>query len=88
MEDTVPGAEVRDFAAALRDALDPPNPASLEGWDLHDRMLVDRAAHIAGALRSLIEDTGRPIHLAEVQTAIIRELAGQALPYEPAGGAK
>jgi hypothetical protein len=78
---TIPVAEVRQFAAALRAALYPPDPATYEGWQQQDKMLGHRAAHISGVLRALAEGDD-DVHLAEVETKCILEVAAQPLPYE------
>jgi hypothetical protein len=79
MEDTVNGAEVRELLAAIRDALDPPAAATFEGVTARHNLLASRAAYLAGALGQALESG----HLPYAQP--IQHLAGQALPYQPAG---
>lgn len=47
------GPQMNELAAAIRDALDLPIPATSEGWQDRMRIVSDRAAYLTGALRAL-----------------------------------
>jgi hypothetical protein len=81
VQDLIPGAEVGELLAAIRDALDPPAPVTYEGLEVRARLIASRAAYMAGAIDQALVSGHLPSPVP------IRNLAGQALPYQPKGGA-
>ena len=80
MQDTVPVAEVADLVAAIREALNPPEPAG--DYKYFERLVTQRAAFLTGVLRETA--AGRPGDMA-VTTRIIREIpARMPVRYEVA----
>lgn len=70
MPDTVPAAEVRDLIAAIRDALDPPNPSRYDGWQTRSELLARRADYMLGVLEALAG--GNPFSGSE--TKVLRRI--------------
>lgn len=69
MQDTVPAADVRELAAAIRTALDPPKAAlSVE----RARLLEERAGYVCGALVGLATDAD-PALWVRIAAEVIRE---------------
>lgn len=81
MQDLIPGAEVEQLLTAIRDALDPPFPATYEGIASRDRLIASRADFMIGAISEALVSGHLP------SAVPIRNLAGQPLPYQPKGGA-
>lgn len=50
---TAAPAALQGLAAAIRDALDLPIPATSEGWQKRARILSERSSYLIGALRDL-----------------------------------
>lgn len=62
---------IRDFLAAVLEALDIPHPATVGDAEVHDRILVDRAMHAVIALRNVAAGE-QPLGV-EWTTAYLRE---------------
>lgn len=76
MQDRTPDA-VRDFLAAVLDALDIPEPATTGDTEAHDRVLNDRAMHAKIALRDVLD--GGPLGV-EWTTRYLRERLAETPP--------
>lgn len=74
-------APIRDLLQAIYDALDVPQPAAMEDWELlQGRALGSRAAAIRGVLASTLEHgvDGGELRLA---ARILRRETAKPLPY-------
>lgn len=83
---------VTELAAAIRDTLTPPEPPmdDTAGWRLYDRLIVSRACHVRGVLKSLAEgnDSGPSVAAAVHVIAQAAELIPVNYPVreEQSGG--
>lgn len=69
---------VRDLLAAVLEALDLPNPATIGDGATYDRLLNERAMHAAIALRSVLTD--KPLMDIAWTTAYLRERLAEHPP--------
>ncbi|MEU8891155.1 hypothetical protein [Streptomyces sp. NPDC048442] len=56
MQNPIQPDGVRDFLAAVLEALDIPHPATVGDSEQHARVLADRAMHTVIALRAVLDD--------------------------------
>ena len=81
MPDTVPVAEVADLIAAIREALNPPEPAF--DYSRRQQLVTDRAAFLTGVLAETA--AGRPGDMAATARAVRGIDAFYPVRYETAG---
>lgn len=70
MQDTVPAAEVADLIAAIREVLNPPEPAG--DYSRRERLVSVRASFLTGVLTETA--AGRPGEMA-ITARIVRDIA-------------
>jgi len=76
-------APVRDLIQAIHEALNVPQPAAMEDWELRQgRAMVTRAAGVRGVLESVL-DHGVTEDALRSAARIITRYNAEPLPYEP-----